>query len=255
MNLNSKRILVTGGAVRLGAAIVRKLSEDGARIIIQARSSVKEAEQLRSELAQNNRHVCVVQSDLDSDQACSELFKQAEAAFGGLDAIVNNAAAFDKVQPISVRRRDWLSQLVPNLFAPYALTMAFVSHIRKQTSPPESRGAKGRMVNIIDRRLTSLEAGCVPYLLSKKMLWEVTQIAAREFAPDIAVNAVGPGAILPPPGAGKNYLTEKGGRVPLNIQCDPHDVADAVAFLLQNDTLTGQILFVDGGQHLLGSDV
>jgi NAD(P)-dependent dehydrogenase (short-subunit alcohol dehydrogenase family) len=91
----------------------------------------------------------------------------------------------------------------------------------------------------------------VPYVLAKKALAELTQLAARELAPRFTVNGVAPGAVLPPPGQGADYLHDHAGPVPLQIQVTPADVAAGVLALLQNDAITGQILFVDGGQHLL----
>jgi pteridine reductase len=107
-------------------------------------------------------------------------------------------------------------------------------------------------VNLLDRRVAGNEVGCLPYLLSKKMLAEFTRIAAVELAPSIAVNGVAPGAILPPAGAAPGKTFDLAGPALLRYRCQPQDVARAVTFLLESDGITGQILFVDAGQHLVG---
>jgi NAD(P)-dependent dehydrogenase (short-subunit alcohol dehydrogenase family) len=135
------------------------------------------------------------------------------------------------------------------------LTRRFAERLlarRAPGAPHASRGALlGRIVNLLDRRVAHHEAGCVPYLVSKKALAEFTCSAAIELAPEFAVNGVAPGAVLPPPGKGDDTLWDAAGPVPLNARCRPEDVAEAVAWLLESDVVTGQIVYVDGGQHLL----
>ena len=109
------------------------------------------------------------------------------------------------------------------------------------------------MVNLLDRRITSLDTSCVPYVLSKKSLAELTKIAALDLAPRIRVNAVAPGAVLPPPGKGRAYLRDMAGPIPMGRLVKPEEIAEAVVCLLKADSVTGQILFVDGGQRLLGN--
>jgi NAD(P)-dependent dehydrogenase (short-subunit alcohol dehydrogenase family) len=129
-----------------------------------------------------------------------------------------------------------------NLVAPFFL----MKHFARQTR-------KGAIVNLLDRRITSLDYTCTPYTLSKKSLHELTRMAALELAPGIRVNGVAPGAVLPPPGKGASYLKDKAGPIPLAQLSTPAQIASAVLYLLQGDSLTGQVIFVDGGQHLLGN--
>jgi NAD(P)-dependent dehydrogenase (short-subunit alcohol dehydrogenase family) len=116
-----------------------------------------------------------------------------------------------------------------------------------------SRVRKGKIVNLLDRRIASLDAASVPYALTKKALAELTRLAALELAPGITVNGIAPGPVLPPPGKGEKYLRDHAGPVPLKRRITSEDIADAVMFLLKSDSITGQIVFVDGGQHLLGN--
>jgi NAD(P)-dependent dehydrogenase (short-subunit alcohol dehydrogenase family) len=126
------------------------------------------------------------------------------------------------------------------------LTRAFAAE-----SPKGKRQAgQRRVVNILDRRIASHEVGCAPYLLSKKMAAAFTLLAARELAPEVTVNAVAPGPVLPPPRLGRRPVHDRAGATPLRKRPTPEDVARTAAFLLESDAITGQIVFVDGGQHL-----
>ena len=165
-----------------------------------------------------------------------------EIEFGHLDILVSNAAVFHKDSLRNVSGKKLLDEFWPNLFAPILLIRAFASRVEK-----------GKIVNLLDRRIAGLDVSSVPYLLTKKALAELTRLAALELAPGITVNGIAPGPVLPPPGKGKSYLRDHAGSVPLNKRITPEDIADAVIFLLKNDAITGQILFVDGGQNLLGN--
>lgn len=233
MDLHGKVVLVTGGAVRIGAAICRALEAEGARVVIQYRSSRRAAVALAKELGG-----VAIQSGLESEAACESLIREA----GRLDILVNNAAVFSKDTIRSMTAPKIGQEFWPNLFVPMLLTRAFAKRVKK-----------GAIINLLDRRIASLDASCVPYVLSKKSLAEFTKIAALDLAPRIRVNAVAPGAVLPPPGKGMKYLHDKAGPVPLKRQVMPAEVADAVVFLLKSDSVTGQVVFVDGGQNLLGN--
>ena len=234
MNLNGKVALVTGGAVRIGAAICRALAAEGARVVIHCRSSKAEAAALAKEI-----RGFVIQSDLNSETACERLIEQAVRKAGRLDILVNNAAVFHKDSLKTITARRLTDEFWPNLFAPILLMRTFAVQAKR-----------GKIVNLLDRRIASLDASCVPYVLSKKSLAEFTKIAALELAPGITVNGVAPGAVLPPPGKGKKYLHDNAGPVLLKRQVTPREVAEAIVFLLQSDSITGQIVYVDGGQNL-----
>ena len=234
MNLNGKVALVTGGAVRIGAAICRALAAEGARVVVNYRHSKAEAAALAKEIGG-----FIVQSDLSSQGACERLVEQVVRKAGRVDVLVNNAALFHKDSLRRITARKLGDELWLNLFAPILLTRAFAA-----------RAKRGGIVNLLDRRIASLDTSCVPYVLSKKSLAEFTKIAALELAPGIRVNGVAPGAVLPPPGKGKKYLHDNAGPVPLKRQVTPREVAEAVVFLLQSDSITGQIVYVDGGQNL-----
>ena len=236
MLLKGKTALVTGGAVRIGRAICEALAAEGVHVVVHYRASRKEALALARKIGG-----IAVRSNLESEEACTDLINNVVSESGRLDVLVNNAAVFHKDSLRAVTAPKLGLDFWPNLFVPVLLTRAFAAKTRK-----------GAVVNLLDRRITGLDTECLPYVLSKKALAEFTRIAALDLAPGIRVNGVAPGAVLPPPGKGMRYLRDKAGPVPLRIRVAPADVAEAVVFLVKHEAVTGQLVFVDGGQHLLG---
>ena len=231
MVLKGKRALVTGGAVRIGKAITEALQRAGAEVVVHYRNSAAEAKALSP---------FTVQADLQSLEACSRLIGQAEP----LDILVNNAAVFTKDTLADTPPERIQREFQINLFAPMELTRLFAA-----------QAGQGAVVNLLDRRIRCNDTTCAPYSISKKGLEEFTKLAALEYAPEITVNAVAPGPVLPPPGSTAESARELAGNIPLEQLPTPDGIAAAVLFLLQSESITGQTLFVDGGQHLLGNGV
>ena len=244
MNLQGKTALVTGGAVRMGRAICEALAARGCQLVIHYHHSAKQAVDLAASLERQGVRAWADKAELRSQRDCERLLARAWKQAGGLDVLINNAAVFHKDSLATCTEEKLLSELRVNLFAPLFLTRAFAA-----------RTKRGKVINLLDRRVASHEPGCLPYLLSKQALAALTQIAALELAPGITVNGVAPGAVLAPPGKGARYLHDHAGRVPLQRRVSAPDVAAAVVALLEMDAVTGQIMFVDGGQHLLGNGV
>ena len=242
MELTRSTALVTGGAVRIGRAIVAALAARGCRVVIHYDRSAAAAESLVAALRCEGHDAWAVQADLQGEADCAALVEQARAAAGRLDILVNNAAIFVKGTLAAADEAQWMAVLRPNLLVPILLTRAFAAGTRQ-----------GQVINLLDRRISGHEPGCIPYVLSKQALAEFTQAAALELAPGIRVNAVAPGPVLAPPGKGAQYLQDHAGRIPLGRRIAPADVAKAVVALLELDNVTGQIVYVDGGQGLLGT--
>ncbi|MCX7819743.1 MAG: SDR family oxidoreductase [Kiritimatiellae bacterium] len=235
--------LVTGGAVRIGRAVTLALARAGAHVVIHYRRSADAARELAAQLHHEGAQAWTIPADLADPAAPDDLIREALARAGQLTILVNNAAVFHKHGWGAVTDSALDAELQVNLCAPVLLMQAFALRVRT-----------GVIVNLLDRRIASVDPTCVPYELSKKALAAATRSAALAWAPSIRVNAVAPGAVLPPPGEGAHYLRDRAGRIPLGGPIPPEAVAEAVLFLVRARYITGQVLFVDGGQHLLGAE-
>jgi len=245
MKLKDSRILITGAGVRIGRAIATAFSRAGADVVLHYHRSSDQAEELAETLRIAGGRADTVCGDLSTEPGCASVLEQA-LRHGPLDGLVNNAAVFNRTPLAKSDRAAFLAEFGPNLFGPLALMRGFAAQKRA-----------GAVVNLLDRRIAAHDAGAVPYHLSKVALAEATRLAALEFAPRLRVNGVAPGAVLPPPGREDQayYLDKHGGRAPLTHRCAPEDIAAAVLYLFTAPAVTGQILFIDGGQHLLGNGV
>ncbi|MDF3129363.1 SDR family oxidoreductase [Kiritimatiellaeota bacterium B1221] len=245
MKLSTSRILVTGGGVRIGKAISLALAKAGAEVLIHYRKSSDAAEETAEMIRTRGGKADTVSGDVATEAGVQLIMDQAMAK-GPLDGLVNNAAVFNRTPLAASHRQTFMEELGPNLLGPLELLRLFAA-----------QGRKGAVVNILDRRIAAHDAGAVPYQLSKVALAEATRLAALEFGPRLRVNGVAPGAILPPPGREDelDYMEKNAGNAPLDHGCSPEDVAGAVVYLIQAPAITGQILFVDAGQHLLGNGV
>ena len=222
---------MTGGAVRIGRAITEALQAAGAEVVVHYRDSAREAEALSA---------FAVQADLESTGECAGLIERA----GPVDILVNNASVFTKDSLAGATPERVQREFQVNLFAPLELARQFAAQTKS-----------GAVVNLLDRRIRANDPSCLPYSISKKGLEELTKLSALELAPNIRVNAVAPGPILPPPGDSGDRFAEQAGKVPLETFPTPGNIAEAALFLLRADWCTGQTIYVDGGQHLLGNGV
>lgn len=227
--------------MRIGRAIARAFAEAGYNIVIHYRASAREASALFEELSQLGVKVWRIRADLRSESACKRVVEQAQAAAGRVDVLVNNAAVFHACPIGQVTSRALRDEFAINLFAPILLTRFFAENAET-----------GCVINLLDRRIAALDPRRIPYTLSKKALAEFTRSAALALAPRIRVNGVAPGPVLPPPGEDASYLKTRAGQIPLRAPVAPEEVARAALFLAESPSITGQIVYVDGGQHLLG---
>lgn len=248
MEIHGHTALVTGGAVRIGAELCRRLALEGCRIIIHCNKSRRAADALCGELQNMNAEAFVVQTALAGEKAAEDLMQAAWEAAGNVDILINNAAVYQRGELLSSSEADFLRHWQVNLLTPLLLTKALV---KRHSENHSGTFSLLQVVNILDRRVSGVSSGCIAYHLSKTALAEATRVTALELAPHVKVNAVAPGPVLPPPD-GSGVISEKAGSVPLNSRPRPADVAEAVVYLLRTENVTGQILFVDGGQHLLG---
>ena len=238
--------LVTGGARRIGAAIVRRLHADGHDVALHYRHSAADAEALATQLtASRPGSVLLLQADLDDVMAVTGLVDSTVAHFGRLDALVNNASAFFPTSIGTTSPAQWESLFAANVRAPFFLAQAAASHLRR---------ARGAIVNLVDIHGERPLRDHAAYGASKAALIHLTSALALDLAPDVRVNAVAPGAILWPE-QGKDGAEQASliAATPLGRIGTPEEVAEAVRWLLRDATYcTGQVIRVDGGRTLAG---
>jgi pteridine reductase len=232
--------LVTGGAKRLGRAIALRLAAAGADIVIHHHESAREARELAAMIRETGRMAWTTRANLAKPREAERLVPDAAAlAKRPINYVVNGASIFPEMTVGAMTYQDLEASVLVNAWAPFAITRALAM-----------QNVKGAVVNMLDSRITDQDWKHVPYLLSKQMLAEMTRVAALEYAPDVRVNAVAPGPILPPPGKGPEALAGLPALLPLRRIGTPEEVADAVLHLLAASYTTGQVLYVDGGRHV-----
>jgi glucose 1-dehydrogenase len=243
IDLAGRRALVTGGAVRLGRSIALALAEAGCSIAIQYHHSERDARDA-TELLEARGCRCVrLRADLTSPEACRSVVGEARDRLDGLDILINNAGIFLPGELADTSVEAWDRQMALNLRAPFLLAQAFVA-----TLPSE---VEGNIVNIADARVRRPGTGHLAYRVSKAALVHLTELLALELAPRVTVNAVAPGAMLPPPGEDETAFRRRIGKaVPLGRPGGAEPVARAVLFLLREGFATGVTLPVDGGEFL-----
>jgi NAD(P)-dependent dehydrogenase (short-subunit alcohol dehydrogenase family) len=234
--------LVTGGGRRLGAAIALALADVGFGVAVHCRASRAEAERVAGAVRERGRAACVLQADLDDEAAAADLLPRAGEALGPIGVLVNNASRFDRDEWDTVTREGWDGHLAANLRAPFVLAQAFA---RALPAP-----AEGVVVNMLDQRVWSLTPHFVSYSVSKAGLWALTQQLALALAPRIRVVGIGPGPALPSAKQTETQFARQCARTPLRRGTSPEEVAYAVVALLHMPAVTGQMLALDGGQHL-----
>jgi NAD(P)-dependent dehydrogenase (short-subunit alcohol dehydrogenase family) len=234
--------LVTGGARRLGRAIALELAQQGFDIAIHCGTSVAAAEETRGLIEALGRRAVILPADLADETAVERLLPAAVAQLGPIGVLVNNASRFDRDSWHDVTRETWDGHMEANLRAPFVLTQAFAKAL-----PAD---AEGVVVNMIDQRVWSLTQHFVSYTISKAGLWALTQTMALALAPRIRVNAIGPGPALPSPRQSEAQFARQSASVPLGHGTDADEVARAVIAILSLPAMTGQMIALDGGQHL-----
>jgi len=234
--------LVTGGAKRIGAAIVRDLASHGFQVAIHCNKSLAEANALASELRSSGAKAAVIQADLSDSSEVARIVPEATGALGPLTLLVNNASVFLEDKFGGLDLAVWQTQFDVNLRAPLLLAEAFDAQL------PD--GVEGNIVNMIDQRVLKLTPEMPSYTLTKAALWTATQTMAQALAPRIRVNGIGPGPTFANPYAGDRGMTKETSGIALQRAVDVGDFGRAIRFLVETRSITGQLLLVDSGQHI-----
>ncbi|MBS7697779.1 SDR family oxidoreductase [Chelatococcus sp. YT9] len=235
--------LVTGGARRIGRVIALRLGQAGYSVAVHYGQSRDEAEAVVSEIRASGGRAAAIQADLAASDAAVELTARTVAALGPVTLLVNSASLFEPDTLATMTARGWDEQLAVNLRTPVFLAQQIAEHL-----PKERHGA---VINILDQRVRKLTPDFFSYTLSKAGLATATRTMAQALAPRIRVNAVAPGPTLPSKRQSADDFARQGSAALLGHGPSVEEIADAVLFLAQARSITGQILAVDGGQHLV----
>jgi NAD(P)-dependent dehydrogenase (short-subunit alcohol dehydrogenase family) len=235
--------IITGAARRIGRRIALDLARDGWAVAIHCNSSRADAETLKAEIEKEGGRSVIVQGDLASADVPERLIAQAGEVLGPLTCLVNNASRFEPDEAGSVTLDSWTAHLDTNLRAPVFLSQSFAAQV-----PAE---AQGNIINMIDQRVWRLTPKFFSYTASKSALWTVTQTLAQALAPRIRVNAIGPGPALPNVRMGEEDFARQARLTLLKRGTSPEEISAAVKYILSAPAMTGQMIVLDGGQHLL----
>lgn len=234
--------LITGGAVRVGRAITLGLASAGLRVIVHYHGSAAPARELVAEIRDGGGEAVTLQADLGEHDQVLRLADQAEEPFGPVDVLINNASIFPEAGLKEVDRALWNRTMAINLEAPFFLTQQLGGRMK-------ARGG-GLIVNLGDLAGLQSWRGYVAHGISKAALLHLTKVAARSLAPEVRVNAIAPGTVLPPEGMSDTVIDSLAARAPLQRTGSPDDVVQAILYLLRAEFVTGETLVVDGGRLL-----
>ncbi|HJV40268.1 SDR family oxidoreductase [Caulobacter sp.] len=234
--------LVTGAGRRIGRALALEAALAGYDVAIHHRASADEAEETADEVRALGRRAVLLRAELANEPATRGLIEEAAQALGPVTLLVNSASAFEDDRVGSLSRQTWDLHLDTNLRAPVVLAEAFAASL------PADR--QGLVVNIVDQRVWRPNPQFFSYTLSKAGLWWATQTLAQALAPRIRVNAIGPGPTLPSTHQGPGEFEAEAAGTLLQRRATPDEVAAALRYLIDAPSVTGQMIAVDGGQHL-----
>jgi NAD(P)-dependent dehydrogenase (short-subunit alcohol dehydrogenase family) len=246
------RALVTGAAIRLGRAMALRLAERGHDVAVHYHGSKDEAEDAVRAIEALGRRAVALQADLlDEEQVAALLPRAAEALGGPITVLVNSASIFEYDTLATATRESWDRHFGSNLRAPFVLTQTLAAQAPEPV--PDANGepvAQALVVNMVDQRVVKLTPEFMTYTLAKTALWTLTQTAAQALAPRVRVNAIGPGPTVRGHRQSESHFARQRAATVLNRGSDPEDILAALDYLLTAKAVTGDLLLVDGGQHL-----
>ena len=236
-------VLVTGAARRLGRAIALDLAAAGWPVVIHYKGSKDAAVDVRNAIERDGGRAAIVQADLSLEDDARSLIERSGNLLGPIGVLINNASVFEWDDPSSATARSFALHLDIHLRAPLILCQQFVKRL------PENAG--GVIVNVIDARVLDPTPRHLTYTLSKTGLWTLTQVLAEELAPRIRVNAISPGPILPQHGQSEEEFRARCARLPMQRPASLSEACESVRFLMSQRAVTGQMIALDGGAHVV----
>ena len=234
--------LVTGSADRIGKAVAVHLANQDYNLVLHYNSSKDKAEKLKNEIESiySDIKVELLQINFLKENDFNQIFKELKKKDITIEILVNCASDFIRSNFKDEGSELYDKEMTINFKIPYLLTKAFAKVF-----------GKGNIINFVDTKVEKNKTVHLDYILSKKLLKDFTKISAVELAPNIRVNGIGPGLILPPPGEDESYLLNLAKDIPLKTIGNLEEILKAVQFILDSQFFTGQILYIDGGEHLV----
>ena len=239
--MEAQKIIITGGATRIGAAIAEKLSGFNKEIVIQFNKSKSSAENLKKKLSLNGTKIYLIKADLSKDKDVKKFIKIAKKKLKYFDCLINNASLFENDKLENFTSESWEKHISINLKAPATLSREFAKN---------AGGVNNNIINIIDQRVFKLTPFFFSYTLSKTGLYTLTKTSAMSLAPNIRVNGIAPGPTLKNRRQSKKHFRKQYLATPLRRQVDVEQIYNAVDFFIKNKSITGQVLAIDSGQSL-----
>ena len=239
--MEANKIIITGGATRIGAAIANKLSGPGVEIVIHYNKSKLNAEKLKKKLSKNLTKVYLIKGDLSKETDLKKIVKFCKKKLKYFDCLINNASLFENDKLENFTTDSWGRHLRTNLRAPALLSKEFAKNIRSKNN---------NIINIIDQRVFKLTPFFFSYTISKTGLYTLTKTSAMSLAPNIRVNGIAPGPTIKNKRQTDKHFKQQYLATPLRKQVDVNEICNAVDFFIKNRSITGQVLAIDSGQNL-----
>ena len=234
--------LVTGAARRIGRAIALDLAAHGWAVAVHCHRSRDDAEAVVAEIIANGGQATLITADLACEDEVVSVLPRAAAALGPITCLINNASLFEDDRLDTMTRASWDGHIETNLRAPLTLAQALAAQL--------PIGSHGAIVNLLDQRVWNLTPYFLSYTVSKSALWTLTRTLAMALAPHVRVNAIGPGPTLKSERQTEEHFQAQCRRLPLQRGPSPAEICDALRFILGAPSLTGQMIALDGGEHL-----
>tara|TARA_B100000427_G_scaffold202511_1_gene168318 strand:- start:371 stop:1126 length:756 start_codon:yes stop_codon:yes gene_type:complete len=239
--MEANKIIITGGATRIGAAIAEKLSGPRKEIIIHFNKSKLKAENLKKKLSKKGTKVYLIKGDLSVEKDVNKIVKFSKSKLKYFDCLINNASLFENDKIENFTTDSWGKHLRTNLRTPALLSKEFAKNIR---------GKNNNIINIIDQRVFKLTPHFFSYTISKTGLYTLTKTSAMSLAPNIRVNGIAPGPTIKNKRQSEKHFKRQYMATPLRRQVDVDQICNAVDFFIKNRSITGQVISVDSGQSL-----
>ncbi len=239
--MEARKIIITGGATRIGAAIAQRLSGPNKEIVIHFNKSRSKAEILRKKLVKLGAKIYLVKADLSKEKDVYKIIKFSKLKMKYFDCLINNASIFENDKLLNFNSKSWEKHITINLKAPAILCKEFGKNIR---------GKNNNIVNIIDQRVFKLTPHFFSYTISKTGLYTLTKTSAMSLAPNVRVNGIAPGPTIKNKRQSDNHFKNQYLATPLKHQVDVKEICNAVDFFIKNSSITGQVLAIDSGQSL-----